>query len=377
MTDSITKFNSPFGTHILFRYPDTYKQKGQLGALRAWDAADELMVNWVDEHFQSGPINIVNDTFGALAIPLAQYQPTVYTDSFLTTAAIIRNASENRVPPPATLPSTAPMKEASLHLIKIPKSLNLFKQQLIELSNVVKKNDQIVFSAMIKHLPKSAFQLIEQYIGPTSTSLAKKKARLIFATPSCFDNTSELVKSSYDVPGFAEPIMNLANVFSFGSLDIGTRFFLPHMPIIKSDQQVLDLGCGNGILGIAAGLQQAQHVTFRDESYMALASAQLNWKTQGLHNMAATFSPGNCGSDLTSESFDIVLNNPPFHQGQVVGDHLAIQMFKDAYRVLKPAGELWVVGNRHLGYASSLKRLFKKVDRIADNQKFTILCATK
>ena len=74
---------------------------------------------------------------------------------------------------------------------------------------------------------------------------------------------------------------------------------------------------------------------------------------------------------------DRVLCNPPFHQQQVVSDHIARQMFRDARRVLREGGELWVVGNRHLGYHKTLKRLFGNATLVASNRKFVILRAVR
>ena len=72
-------------------------------------------------------------------------------------------------------------------------------------------------------------------------------------------------------------------------------------------------------------------------------------------------------------NFDLVLLNPPFHQGHVVTDHIALHLFKQASRCLSNDGELWVVGNRHLGYHQSLKQFFKKVDCVVSNAKFIVL----
>ena len=42
-----------------------------------------------------------------------------------------------------------------------------------------------------------------------------------------------------------------------------------------------------------------------------------------------------------------------------------------------PGGELWIVGNRHLGYHGKLKRLFRGVEQVAATPKFVILKAIK
>ena len=119
-------------------------------------------------------------------------------------------------------------------------------------------------------------------------------------------------------------------------------------------------------------------MTFIDESYMAVASAQLNVE----HNLPdalprARFMVNNCLDGVAVGSADRILCNPPFHQLQAITDHIAWQMFSDAHRVLPQGGELWIVGNRHLDYHNKLKRLFANAQVVASNSKFVILKAIK
>lgn len=64
--------------------------------------------------------------------------------------------------------------------------------------------------------------------------------------------------------------------------------------------------------------------------------------------------------------------NPPFHEGGVVGDHIALRLFDQASRSLAPGGRLLMVGNRHLGYHRSLPRLFRNVLQRDANPKFVV-----
>jgi len=50
-------------------------------------------------------------------------------------------------------------------------------------------------------------------------------------------------------------------------------------------------------------------------------------------------------------------------------------MFQDAAQVLRKDGELWVVGNRHLGYHIKLKRWFSDLELLASNSKFVLFRA--
>ena len=58
-------------------------------------------------------------------------------------------------------------------------------------------------------------------------------------------------------------------------------------------------------------------------------------------------------------------------------DSTAWRMFAGARRALRPGGELWVVGNRHLGYHLKLRRIFGNCEVIDSNPKFVVLRSVK
>ncbi|MFB8366291.1 methyltransferase, partial [Streptomyces sp. NPDC055929] len=66
-----------------------------------------------------------------------------------------------------------------------------------------------------------------------------------------------------------------------------------------------------------------------------------------------------------------------FHSHQATTDAPARRMFADARRVLRPGGELWVVGNRHLGYHVRLRRLFGSCEVVAGEPRFVVLRAVR
>jgi 16S rRNA (guanine1207-N2)-methyltransferase len=172
-------------------------------------------------------------------------------------------------------------------------------------------------------------------------------------------------------------LLNHANVFCREGLDIGTRAFLPHLPRGLGHARVADLGCGNGVLAIASALANPEaHYSLVDESFMAVQSARENWRA-ALGEREAEFRAADGLAGQPADSLDVVLCNPPFHQQQVVGDFLAWRMFQQARHALVSGGQLWIVGNRHLGYHAKLKRLFRGVEQVAANPKFVVLKASK
>lgn len=377
----------PQGEFQLSRYP---KNKKEL--LRAWDAADEYLLNYLHEEFDAQEpdkklnILIVNDGLGALTTPLINNNITVWTDSYLSQQGIKQNLINNALTSDTLKILNSietPDGEFDVVLIKIPKTLALLEDQLIRIKSIVSTETKIIAAGMAKSIHTSTLKLFEKHIGSTKTSLAKKKARLVFSE---YDAELIPVKNPYPkryiLEGTTHTILNHANVFSRESLDIGTRFFLKHLPESESYHKIIDLGCGNGIVGlIAAEKNPEAEITFLDESFMAVQSAKENFEAAFDSTLKeqrkATFETNDCLTGIEKNSADLILNNPPFHQNNAVGDEVAWNMFKRSKDVLKQKGELWVIGNRHLAYHIKLKKLFGNCETIASNKKFVILKSVK
>lgn len=378
----------PQGEFQLFRYPVRKQEK-----LRAWDAADEYLLNYLSEDASVEfilPLQtlVLNDSFGALSTALSTLKPYMQSDSCLAHKATLHNLNANKLNQESVnlLSSLEwPLREdkpLQLVLIKVPKTLALLEHQLHQLKPLIDQNTKIIAGGMAKHIHTSTLKLFEKILGPTKTSLAKKKARLIFCSPEKsnqgeIDTSPSPYPKHYILEGTDYTISNHANVFSRESLDIGTRFFLEHLPKHLGNKTILDLGCGNGIVGLLTAKQNSEaKIIFTDESFMAVDSAKANF-TKAHPQQAADYFVDNCLDSIPTSSVDIILNNPPFHQGNAIGDHIAYQMFKDGKRVLSEHGEIWVVGNRHLNYHVKLKKLYGNCETVASNKKFVILRSIK
>ncbi len=380
MNDRMT---TPWGEPALSRFPVDPRDR-----LRAWDASDEYLLRHLAEQAidLSGTVVVVGDRWGALVTALAAHGPTQITDSYLGQEATRLNLARNGAEPGAVRLLTTqdpPPDRIDVLLVRVPKSLALLEDQLLRLAPALHAGTVVVGTGMVKEIHTSTLTLFERIIGPTRTSLAERKARLILCTPEpSLERPANPWPYAYTLPSgigavSGRTVVNHAGVFCADRLDIGTRFLLQHLPDGDGARRVVDLGCGNGVVGTAMGLAHPEaEVLFTDESFQAVASAEATYKANGVPGHAE-FRVGDGLSGVPDGSVDLVLNNPPFHSHQATTDATAWRMFTGARRALRPGGSLWVIGNRHLGYHVKLRRLFGNSELVASDPKFVLLRAVK
>lgn len=386
----MNRLSTSWGAYDLTRFPEDPRDP-----LRAWSAADAYLLRHLagEEDGEpvalDGTVAVVGDRWGALTTALAAHRPVQITDSYLARQATLANLARAGLPVDGTRLSTtrdAPPERVDVLLVRVPKSLALLEDQLHRLAPALHAGSVVVGTGMVTEIHTSTLELFERIIGPTRTSLARQKARLIFSTPDPDRRPGPSPwPRSHVLPadagaGAGLTAVNHAGIFCAERLDIGTRFFLQHLPVRRGDAHVVDLGCGNGVLGTAAAVAAPEaRLTFVDESYQAVASAEATFRanTGAETGREADFVAGDALTAMPPASVDLVLNNPPFHSHQATTDATAQRMFRGARDALRPGGELWVVGNRHLGYHVRLKRIFGNVEVAASNRKFVVLRAVR
>ncbi|MER7232809.1 methyltransferase [Streptomyces olivaceus] len=382
MNDRDDRMKTPWGEQVLTRFPEDPRDR-----LRAWDASDEYLLGHLAEREipLSGTFVVVGDRWGALVTALAAHRPVQITDSHLAQEATRANLERAGVEPGSVRLLTTqdpPPERVDVLLVRVPKSLALLEDQLLRLAPALHEGTVVVGTGMVKEIHTSTLRLFERIVGPTRTSLAVKKARLIFAEPDlALRRPASPWPLAYRLPDdvgrlSGRTVVNHAGVFCADRLDVGTRFFLGHLPDAGA-RRVVDLGCGNGVVGTAVALADpGAEVLFTDESFQAVASAQETYRVNGAAGHAE-FRVGDGLAGVPDASVDLVLNNPPFHSHQATTDATAWRMFTGARRVLRPGGELWVVGNRHLEYHVKLRRLFGNSRVVAGDRKFVVLKAVR
>lgn len=169
-----------------------------------------------------------------------------------------------------------------------------------------------------------------------------------------------------DIVGRQTPWVSYPGTFADGRVDEGTAFLLDHLPALNSGMKILDFGAGCGMISAVVHQRQpgAELVGLEIDS-LAVEAAKENVPT-------ATWVLGTGLPDLGNRKFNLILSNPPFHDGK--GEDLGVltAFLKEAPASLLPGGSLRIVVQKHLRISAKSFPGFKFVSEVAANGKFRI-----
>lgn len=184
-----------------------------------------------------------------------------------------------------------------------------------------------------------------------------------------------------DVDGVSLPLVIEAGVFAGDGVDAGTRLLIDALAeqvagSVRSSVRgsVLDVGCGAGVIGIAAAQLGARSVDMVDVSLLAVQAAAENIRRLGLAQCRAL--AGDVYSACDGERYDLIVSNPPFHRGKIVDYTVADRLIAEASAHLRPGGSLVIVANAFLAYGQRMERVFGAVETLVANRQYHVLRGT-
>jgi 16S rRNA G1207 methylase RsmC len=139
-----------------------------------------------------------------------------------------------------------------------------------------------------------------------------------------------------------------------------------------SDWDILDMGCGYGVLGIvAAKLAPKGRVVMVDINKLAVKLAMMNTRINGVSNAEVRW--GDLYNAVVGERFNTVISNPPITAGLELNRRLII----GAREHLKPGGLLQIVVPKKLRsrFEEILFKNYDVVERVAKSGSHVVFIA--
>jgi 16S rRNA G1207 methylase RsmC len=343
-------------------------------SLKSYSAADDYILNYIQEHdINSKEVKIFNDRFGYLTLHLIDNSPTIICNYKSQEYAILNNALDNKIEE-NSLNFQNPLSDnigtTNLAIIKVPKSMDLFRLFLIQIHKASTQNTKVICGFMTKYFTKQMIGIASEYFDVQEQSLAWKKSRLLILSKPKTEADTEIINTiaHKNVNGDNVKLKQYYGVFSAKHIDYATQFLIQNIELDSQIYKVLDVASGNGILAYEIyQLKPDVEIHLLDDSYLANESAKLNLKDYN-----ATYHYADNLVDIESEYFDLVVCNPPFHFEHENNIDIALELFHGIKRVLHEDGRFLCVANLHLNYKTHLSRIFHQVEVVAMNSKFVV-----
>lgn len=169
-------------------------------------------------------------------------------------------------------------------------------------------------------------------------------------------------------------VLSKPGQFGWNKLDQGSEFLIEQVTQAlatenRSFEHCLDLGCGYGYLTIASQHLPIKQRTLTDNNAAALMTASANCKHL---NIAAEVIAGDAGEQLP-QYFDLILCNPPFHQGFSVDGDLTDKFLRNAAKQLTENGLAYFVVNQFIALEKKALPYFTQINLIAQNKSFKVI----
>ena len=164
------------------------------------------------------------------------------------------------------------------------------------------------------------------------------------------DLKSNIQKYNVDILGNRYSFFTDNGVFSKDKLDFGTRVLLENLPIEILHGDILDVGCGYGVIDIVLGKIVDANFLGVDVNRRALHLADMNKKENGLSNI--NFIESSCYENVNGK-YDFIITNPPIRAGKKI----VYEIVMGAKNYLKDDGSLFIVVRKEQGAKSMIRDL--------------------
>ncbi|WP_307868631.1 class I SAM-dependent methyltransferase [Cellulosimicrobium cellulans] len=381
---------------------------GREDAPVAVDPADRLLLDEAAPWLAGagpGSVAVVDDRYGALTLGAAlltaastpgegpssgDARVRVHQDACTAAAALDANAAALGLTGAYAHHALGAglLAGTSVVLLRLPRGLAALRDVAEHVAREADPDVVLLAGGRVKHMTRAMNDVLGESFADVRASLARGKSRVLVASSPRRARGGFTYPVTANLPDVGLRVAAFGSAFAGAGLDLGTRFLIERLDAAGPDgrttggtgpgpRDVVDLGCGTGLLAAWAARRWPEaHVVAVDRSDAAVRSAALTARENGVGERVRTVRD-DAGATLADASADVVLLNPPFHDGAALRTDAAHRMFATAGRVLRPGGELWCVWNSHLRYRPALERAVGPTTQVARGPRFTVTRSTR
>ncbi len=165
--------------------------------------------------------------------------------------------------------------------------------------------------------------------------------------------------------------------FGWEKVDAGSQFLISHLAAIVEEyykitnrypEHLLDLGCGYGYLTMMTASMAFKQRIATDNNAAALLAMQHNANE---NQISVDVIAANCADEITTR-VDLLLCNPPFHQGFQTDENLTNRFLEQSKNHLTQNGMAVFVVNAFIPLENKAKHYFRNITEVANNKKFKV-----
>lgn len=291
--------------------------------------------------------------------------------------ATLRTTTASRDTNPEDPPPWAPAEQPfDTVVMAVPKSRARLRMLLALASSLAKEGSRLILVANNRGAGAATSDLAQ--VSEVEKLGSKAHRKVLSATVSGaapFDLDSWASTDQIETPDGPMQITWLPGVFAEGHLDPGTALLLENLPPFA--RRVLDIGSGSGVISAFMAKRADASVVAVDNDVFA---AEATRRTLALNGVKAEVLWANSLPDRPrdpDDRFDLVVSNPPFHEGLEKSTVATERLIKEAAAAMHIRGEIRIVANRFLRYDRILIEVFGSCDLLAEDAKYRIWRAAR
>ena len=184
-------------------------------------------------------------------------------------------------------------------------------------------------------------------------------------------------RQSVSLPIGEISVASKPGLYGWNKIDKGSALLIEYLPafidqLAAKPRRVIDLGCGYGYLSIMANRLLPADYIATDNNIAAVTLCRENFAK---FNIAGQVVLDDCAAGI-DETVDLVLCNPPFHQGFDVDADLTTKFIAAARRLLHNGGNALFVVNSFIALEKKAAAVFSGITVMANSGSFKVLQRT-